>query len=594
MFGGMETFLAPGYERLLLRHPWFWTFGVSGVREGHDCVSVSERSGAKKIGAKLTFGEVLESGVLLMLKNLGAFDCQVLHDLGCGAGKMIIQSFLHCNNLTRCLGIELAPGRYNLAERNMHHLIQNGWQGRHFLTVEYKENEFFKIVECVQNKTLSVGMPVVCFHTTLRPSKHIFPDYNAVLLEISGPLCSVKFNDGRILNDVQLEFVFSPENVRTLEIYAGNIFHHPTAWDCEVCILETDFPSETHAELLKCMATTPIGCKFLTYHDLKQFSQYSNEDFRQLDMNVYDSDRYPTSWSQGWRFYTWEHIKNQTTKIEPYEIQHLQDMKFVTVSRHGKSSVVRIAKVKKHEQCLVGTHVGGPQNPNPTIHQFNPLYDNIYSLTSRFDIGDLVCSYWPHNVHNDVPSQFELFFARIDGVGSRGYTVLFDDGDIAHDVNPCWVFKRPQFMFAVGQRVDSCWPGNAQNKNCPERYRRYPATIRSRNSDGTYGVEFFSGIRANHVREMWLLSISENEFHEKSGTTELPPDPAKAVTWSAQTVHRWVELLGVSSNCVEAFQRNQIDGTKLLQLTQDDLHELNLTKKEVQLIGNKIYRLKVK
>ena len=62
MFGGMETFLAPGYERLLLRHPWFWTFGVSGVREGHDCVSVSERNGAKKIGAKLTFGEVLESG----------------------------------------------------------------------------------------------------------------------------------------------------------------------------------------------------------------------------------------------------------------------------------------------------------------------------------------------------------------------------------------------------------------------------------------------------------------------------------------------------------------------------------------------------
>ena len=51
---------------------------------------------------------------------------------------------------------------------------------------------------------------MVCFHTTLRPSKHIFPDYNAVLLEISGPLCSVKFNDGMILNDVQLEFVFSP------------------------------------------------------------------------------------------------------------------------------------------------------------------------------------------------------------------------------------------------------------------------------------------------------------------------------------------------------------------------------------------------
>jgi len=584
----MEPFLAPGYERLLIENPWIWNFGVSNVREGHDCVSVSERNGAKKIGAKLTFGEVLETGVLLMLQNLGAFDCQVLHDLGCGTGKMIIQSFLQCENLNRCLGIELAPGRYKLAERNMHNLVQTGWQGKQYLTVEYRENEFFKIVECVQKKALSVGMQVLCFHTSLRPSKHTFPDYHAVILEISGPLCSVKYNNGKILNDVQLEFVFAPEDVRTLEIYAGNIFHHPHAWDCEVCILETDFPSETHAELLRCMATTPIGCKFLTYHDLKQLSHYSSLHFRQIDANVYDSDRYPTSWSQGWRFYCWEHIKNQDCKVEPYEIQHLKDMKFVTVERNGHAFPTKVLRIDP-EEGVVGIEEGTNQ-----ISCFNPVYDTIYSLTSRHDIGDLVCSYWPHNVQNEVPSQFELFFGRIDGVGPRGYVVLFDDGDIARDVNPSWVFNRPQFMFAVGQRVDSCWPGNAQNKNCPERYRRHPATIQTQNSDGTYCVEFFNGIRANHVREMWLQTISEKEFYEKSQIDVLPPDPAKSSTWTAEIVCRWVELLGVSQTCVDEFCRSAINGKRLHQLTNQDLVNLNLTKKEVQLLVNKIYRLKVK
>lgn len=585
----MDTFRAPGFERLLEENPWTWNFNVSDVRQGHDCVSVSERNGAKKIGAKLTFGEVLESGVKRMLHNLGADRCQTLHDLGCGTGKMIIQSFLQYDNLSRCLGIELAPGRYKLAETNMQLLIENGYKERQFLTVEYKENEFFKIVECVQNKKLRVGMQVICFHCSLREHKHRLPDYHAVILEISGPLCSVKYSDGMILNDVQIEYVFTPENVRTLEIYAGNIFHHPNAWDCDMCVLETDFPSETHAELLKCMASTPIGCTFLTYHDLKNFSQFSHEHFRQLDINVYDSDRYPTSWSQGWRFYCWQHIKDQTKRLEPYEIEHLRDMKFAVVSQNGHRFVIKPVRIDLDEPAVYGSQLGSSQ-----VHKFNPKYDHIYSLSFRFDIGDLVCSYWPHNVQNDVPSQFELFYGRIDSATPRGYTILFDDGDVARDVNPSWVFKRPDFMFAVGQRIHACWPGNAQNKNCPERYRRFPATVRNQNSDGTYTVEYFTGTRANHVREMWLEPLTEKAYIERSKTAVLPPDPSKALSWTVAICCRWIQLLGVTSTCVEEFRLNRINGRALLKLTQEDLKNLNLTKKEVQLLVNKIYRLKVK
>jgi len=77
------------------------------------------------------------------------------------------------------------------------------------------------------------------------------------------------------------------------------LFDYPGAWDGDMCILETDFPKEMHKELITCMTKTPIGCTFLTYHDLKKLDDFKPEVLRQLDLNIYDSDRYLTSWSQG-------------------------------------------------------------------------------------------------------------------------------------------------------------------------------------------------------------------------------------------------------------------------------------------------------
>jgi len=77
------------------------------------------------------------------------------------------------------------------------------------------------------------------------------------------------------------------------------LFDYPGAWDGDICILETDFPVEMHKELIACMTKTPIGSTFLTYHDLKKLDEFKPEIFRQLDVNIYDSDRYLTSWSQG-------------------------------------------------------------------------------------------------------------------------------------------------------------------------------------------------------------------------------------------------------------------------------------------------------
>lgn len=579
--------LAPGYERLLHENKFSWEFDVSQVREGHDAVSVNERSSAKKIGAKLTFGEVLEPGVALMLRNLGAYNKRILHDLGCGAGKMIIQAFLVCFELKRCMGIELAPGRYKLAERNLAKLIAQPWMGRKFTMIEYKDMEFFKIVEQVPNKYLSVGMVVTCFHPSLRTMKHSHPDYTATIISTHNGLYTVQYVDGRIMNDVEEQYVFAPETVRTLEICSGNLFHLANAWDCDVCILETDFPSEIHGDLMDGMTRTPVGCTFLTYHDLKTLPVFRQNQLRQLDVNVFDSDRYPTSWSQGWRFYLWEHTLDSTKKLEPHQIKYLSNVKYLTIIRNNASFSVQLYNIDEKEQLVYGIPSGGTQ-----IESFNPLHDCIYSFGFRLEVGTPICSYWPHNVMNDVSSQFEPFFGHIDSIGLQGYNITFEDGDVATEVNPSWVFTRPNWMFHVGATVSACWPANAQNKNCPERYRRFPGTIQKHNADGTYLVEFFNGVRANHVREMWLTGISHAQFHEQQQTAVMPPDQDKVYTWDVATVCRWIELLGMSGTCVEEFRSHRINGMHLLRMVQQELFTLNLTKKEIQLLVNKIYRLK--
>ena len=71
------------------------------------------------------------------------------------------------------------------------------------------------------------------------------------------------------------------------------------------------------------------------------------------------------------------------------------------------------------------------------------------------------------------------------------------------------------YLFKVGENVSACWPPNAQNKNCPERYLRFPGTISGLNADGTYAVEYFDGLHAGNVREMWIQNLAEEEFMER-------------------------------------------------------------------------------
>lgn len=197
-------------------------FEVSTVSEGHKVVKSKDKSDAKTQGAKLTFGEVLDCGVLRMLHNLGAAHKSSFHDLGMGPGKMLIQTYLKYDNLRRCMGVELAKGRYDLAERNMHTLLKRGWRGRSFLAVEFKKDEFFKIVEDVAHKTPAAGWragdKVVAFVPSFKTDKMTVKDYHGVITEIrkheSGDINKsvyvIQYDDGSICDGVQHRHLFIP------------------------------------------------------------------------------------------------------------------------------------------------------------------------------------------------------------------------------------------------------------------------------------------------------------------------------------------------------------------------------------------------
>jgi len=117
---------SPGKIRQEEEFRWKWDISETNIRAGHVCLTNDDRRLSKSKKAKLTFGEVLDPGVCKMLYNLGAIKKKSFHDLGMGAGKMLIQTYLSFPNLDRCVGVELSKGRYILAEENMNQLINGG------------------------------------------------------------------------------------------------------------------------------------------------------------------------------------------------------------------------------------------------------------------------------------------------------------------------------------------------------------------------------------------------------------------------------------------------------------------------------------
>lgn len=213
---------SPGWERQWETYPWDWDFHVSTVSDGHRVVGQSDKDSAKNKGAKLTFGEVLDCAVTFMVENLGGRHKTTFHDLGMGPGKMLIQTYLQYFNFRFCMGVELAKGRYDLAEKNVRTLLKVGWRGRKFIGIEIKKNEFFSIVEDVPNKTpvndWQIGDRCIGYSLFLRKDRMQRKNYTGTIIDIKETVVNdskkntfhVKYDDGTECQRVKHQHLFIP------------------------------------------------------------------------------------------------------------------------------------------------------------------------------------------------------------------------------------------------------------------------------------------------------------------------------------------------------------------------------------------------
>jgi len=612
---------SPGWNRQWEDHPWQWDFHVSTVSEGHRVVNSKEKSDAKLSGAKLTFGEVLDCGVSRMLRNLGAADKASFHDLGMGPGKMLLQTFLQYANLRTCMGVELAKGRYDLAERNMRTLLQSGWRGRSFLRVEFEQGEFMKIVEDVPEKTPSggwkVGHAVVAFDPTLAKDKMARKDYHGVVTKVKKKksVYAVKYDDGTSCSKVQHRHMFVPGTERTCEVWFGSLFDYPGGFDAEICVLETDFPEQMHPQLIARMCETPLGCTFLTYHDLKKFPAFDWQQLRQIDCNIYDNDRYITSWSQGWRFYLWQHIRgNQLcAPLEPAESLRVEDSILFAASSsddgdfepldYSYGEIVRIDVDADGDRKLT---VKTNRIDTRKVYYANMLLTasrcSLRRTRHRFRVRDRVCAYSAENERvleaQGAPfrDRFRMHRATVIAVHADrlAYALEYDEGHCTECVVPEeFVYEVPELRFKKGERVMSCWPRNAQNKNCPIRYKLFPATVVEVNHDATYCLEFQFEAEPRDEHEFDMDPDEEKE-HQQQHVAEQQRTGAFAPTeehcyvehvremwikarpkqvrasWDAHDVADWAREIGLTQHMRRLFELNGVDGAALLRLAVSD------------------------
>eukprot|EP01083_Nonionella_stella_P004632 13450_1 len=166
----------------------------------------------------------------------------------------------------------------------------------------------------------------------------------------------------------------------------------------------------------------------------------------------------------------------------------------------------------------------------------------------------------------------------------------------------------------------ACWPRNAQNKNCPHRYKRFPAEVIEQNTDSTYKLRYKvspylgtpllrpqtfpedydvladdtnkNGSRyaptpdqcfAESVREMWVQYPAQFVVDEIEQLEESlgPPFYVKyraelCANWSNKKVMEWLHDIGLGEHktLVRLVELNKSNGKHLLQIEAQNDKEL--------------------
>jgi len=246
--------------------------------KGHVSLTSRDRDLAKNARGSLLYGELLPRGANKALGNrrLRAETASVLFDLGMGTGKVAIQAFLQFNNLEYVYGVEMSQGRFNLAA-----------EAAHTMVLLLGESNFD--VHEIRGRSITV---------TERPQ----PGED-------------------------------PNDIRVLHMEQGNLLDVDNINIADIIMLETDVPTDYLNELCFLLKDLREGARTLSYLDLRKIWSLPTFSFRQLEINKYLSDRYPTSWSvqRGHHFFLFQQMKEykrssrSTRAKKQVEEEHRED-----------------------------------------------------------------------------------------------------------------------------------------------------------------------------------------------------------------------------------------------------------------------------
>ncbi len=233
---------------------------------GHICLTDEDKTVILAQKGSLLYGELLPRGLnkALSRTRLNAGCATTLFDLGMGTGKVCIQSFLQYKNLEYVYGVELSIGRYNLAEQAALNMV----------TLLGKDK----------------------YEVEIDPGKQII-----------------------------VREYYTNENEQTFErilhFQCCSLFEISNISVADIIMLETDIPTELLPDLYNLLCKMHVGARVLSYLDFKKVWSKNILSFKQLDINRYVSDRYPTSWSvqRGHHLYIWTKVDSQATAYDENE-----------------------------------------------------------------------------------------------------------------------------------------------------------------------------------------------------------------------------------------------------------------------------------
>lgn len=255
------------------------------LTKGHVCLTEDDKNFASEGKCSLLYGELLPRGANKAMESerLNVGNAKTLFDLGMGTGKILIQAFLQFRNLRYVYGVELAEGRYRLAEELALRMID--LLGPDNYTVKMESGKYIVVVE----------------NPTSASSAATTGDLQDEGNEIDG---YIHMKDDMIMNASG-----TYKQQRILHFQCGNMF------DCvhnihlaDVVMMETDIPNELYYDLHVLLSHMKDNSRMLSYLDFRKVFQSSTAlNLKQLEINKPLSDRYPTSWSvqRGHHFFLW-------------------------------------------------------------------------------------------------------------------------------------------------------------------------------------------------------------------------------------------------------------------------------------------------